>query len=86
VTKSEFVSFRVLMIASSAYSDKGKILRAEEKYAHKSKKRCGLSVNEDFDTYMKQWRFYQIMSYIAQVVENQETREMDDWWIFRELY
>ena len=84
VRKSEFVCFHALMIASSAYSDKGDKLWAEEKYAHKSKKRRGLSVNVDFGKYMKRWRFRQISNYIAQVMENHETRDTDDWWRFRE--
>ena len=41
-------------------------------------------MNVDFGQYMKQWRFRQVMNYIAQVMEHHEIRETDDWWKFKE--
>ena len=41
-------------------------------------------MNVDFGEHMKQWRFRQVMNYIAQVMEHHKIRETDDWWKFKE--
>ena len=77
------MTFYVSLIASVAYSSKGDKLWPS-KYVYTSKKRRGLSMNVDFGEYMKQWHLFQIMNYIAQVMEHHETRETDEWRKFKE--
>ena len=82
VSKREFITFHALLVAAAAYSSKGDKLWPS-KYVHTSKKRQGLLMNVDFGEHMKQWRFRQVMNYIAQVMEHHKIRETDDWWKFK---
>ena len=84
VEKSEYLMFHALMIASSAYSGQGETLWLREYYKNKTKKRrIGLLQAVDFGEYLKLWRFDQIKMYIAEVMEDPNLKDSDDWWRFK---
>ena len=47
----------------------------------KKQKKC-LSGNSDFGLDMKLWRFKEIRQYIASIMEDNQKKEIDDWWRF----
>ena len=83
ISKSEYLIFIALLIAASQYSKHGRNLWKKQHHSN-SEKMEGLSMQVDFSSYMMEWRFNQIKQFIPSVMEEEELKDVDDWWRFSE--
>lgn len=71
------------MIGASVYGESGEKLWLNEAQHGRNKRRSTLSDRNDFNKYMKHWRFKNIRHYIANVMDDSNLEDIDDWWKFK---
>ena len=77
INTSEFIIFNALLIAATAYNDRGHNLWADNR---DMKKREGLSHNVDFGVHMKLWRFKEIKQFVSTLMKDEDKKKEHSWW------
>ena len=75
LSKSEYVTFKALLIAASVHNEQGAQLWLE---VQATKKKKGLKAHNNFGKYMKQWRFKEIKQRVPHITRDKSVKETDD--------
>ena len=82
VSKKELAKFYALILAASIFSHSGFNLWHNDIV---KRRKVSFSNNIDFGKYMKLWRFKEIKQYVATVMEDEDSKETDDWYKVKKM-